>query len=134
MESSVMIFVIPDRQFLAVFNLPRGGRNQKVEKMDKDIVSFARKALNRHLKHIVDDVFVEIQENMLGDYLRLIEKRIVAGGSGDSKMVRILWADIGDAIKKLLNLDDAGIGKKPKSHLIDRYTEHKLKKSPKSIV
>ncbi|MDR1071858.1 MAG: hypothetical protein LBL21_04415 [Rickettsiales bacterium] len=96
--------------------------------MNKDIIAFARKALDRHLKHIVDDVFIEIQENMLGDYLRLIEKRIVAGDLGGKKVASALRADIGMAIKTLLDLDDAGVSKKPKSHLIDHYTEHKLKK------
>ncbi|MDR1071289.1 MAG: hypothetical protein LBL21_01440 [Rickettsiales bacterium] len=96
--------------------------------MNKDIVAFAKKALNRHLRHIVDDVFIEIQEHMLGDYLHLIEKRIIADDLGGKKVASALRADIGMAIKTLLDLDDAGANKKPKSHLIDHYTEHKLKK------
>ncbi|MDR1071920.1 MAG: hypothetical protein LBL21_04740 [Rickettsiales bacterium] len=95
--------------------------------MSNDIVSLTKKAMNMHLRHIVDDVCMEIQNHLLFDYLGIVEKKIEEYGSVGGA-VRVLRASIGDTIKQLLDLDDAGVNKKPKSQIIDYYTEHKLKK------
>ena len=79
---------------------------------------YAEAVLKGFVKDITDYVFLSIQndDSLMRDYQTNVNRYGL-------DMVNMA---IGEKVKTLLNLDNDGENKNPKSHLIKSYTYHKL--------
>ncbi|MDR3208425.1 MAG: hypothetical protein LBT45_01090 [Rickettsiales bacterium] len=102
--------------------------------MAQDTDNFARKVLDKYLRHIVDDVFMAIRtdDDTRNDFMNLAATRARELGTAGHEMADELHKDIKASIKKLLDLDDVRINRHPESRMVDSYMEHKLKERPAS--
>jgi len=80
---------------------------------------YAEKVVLEFLRNITDHVFLNIQNNeeLMREYQRQVNE----------STLREVNTSIGGKVKKIFQLEDDGVCKKPKSWLIQGFTLHKKK-------
>ena len=80
---------------------------------------YAEALVKGFIRDITDNVFLSIQNDkeLMSEYQTNVNRY----GLQDANMA------IGEKVKTLLGLENDGVNDKPKSHLIKKYSYHKLK-------
>jgi hypothetical protein len=84
-----------------------------------NVNEYAESLVTNFIRDITDHVFISIQddEELMRDYQTNVNRYGLS----------VVNMAIGEKVKRLLNLDNDGENKNPKSHLIKAYSCHKVK-------